>query len=487
MITTGVALALACGVILFFELRWFQNESEHDLTTLADVISDSSQASLDFGDDDSGKLIINYLHANPNIVIGCLYRTNGTIFAKYTRPDASSNTPPPSPPRSGFNPKSLELTKSVYNLEGKWVGIVYLRSDLELQDRYLWRCIIVVGASILLASIAALLLSTKFERVLTKPIFELLGTTKRVSEEKNYAVRATRSGKDELGDLVDGFNEMLKQIQTRDVELGNYRQNLEEQVAAQTRDLAKAYKNLIDNYEQLKKSEGLRDSLTQMIIHDLRSPLTGVMQMVGLLKMSGAAKLDKDEMECIEYCHHTCSDLADMITSMLDISRIEAREMPLVQRQFDLRILVKAAVDPLRPLLGERQFDLESPNEPIAVYCDSDLIRRVISNLVGNAIKFTSERGRIWVSLSMDAELVRVVVQDNGPGIPQEFHEKIFEKFGQVDGQARRYSSGLGLTFCKLAVERHGGQIGLRSGVDKGSTFWFALPIGKPFSSAPES
>jgi signal transduction histidine kinase len=107
---------------------------------------------------------------------------------------------------------------------------------------------------------------------------------------------------------------------------------------------------------------------------------------------------------------------------------------------------------------------------------DPEIIRRVIANLVGNALKFTPEDGEVRIAVEQKEGLARLAVSDTGRGIPPEYHAKIFEKFAQVDKQQRQYSTGLGLTFCKLAVEAHGGQVGVQSQVGQGSTFWFVLP-----------
>ena len=110
--------------------------------------------------------------------------------------------------------------------------------------------------------------------------------------------------------------------------------------------------------------------------------------------------------------------------------------------------------------------------------CDRDLIRRVNLNLLMNAIKFSPANGEVGIDLNNTDEAVKITVKDNGPGIPAEFHKKIFSKFGQAEirQQGQLYSTGLGLTFCKLAVATHGGSIGVESEVGKGSTFWFTLP-----------
>jgi signal transduction histidine kinase len=170
----------------------------------------------------------------------------------------------------------------------------------------------------------------------------------------------------------------------------------------------------------------------------------------------------------------------EMISTLLDISKMEAGQMTLELSAVDMKALVSEAIRMVEPLQGQRRLTLTSPEEMEALSGDTHLIRRVLQNLIGNALKFTDkEEGVVTVRIEIAAEdKVRVSVADNGPGIPLEYREKVFDKFCQVAArkQGQVYSTGLGLTFCKLAVEAHGGRIGLESDVGKGSTFWFELP-----------
>ena len=136
------------------------------------------------------------------------------------------------------------------------------------------------------------------------------------------------------------------------------------------------------------------------------------------------------------------------------------------------------------PLCEHRALACASPGYPVRVIADGSLLRRVVQNLLGNALKFTPDHGHITIGMEPGAGRLRVWIRDDGPGIPVEYREKIFEKFGQVEARVSRqkYSTGLGLTFCKLVVEAHGGAIGVDSEVGEGSTFWFEIPVKGPQS-----
>jgi signal transduction histidine kinase len=159
------------------------------------------------------------------------------------------------------------------------------------------------------------------------------------------------------------------------------------------------------------------------------------------------------------------------------VSKIEAGELRPNLTECDLVEVVRAGATRLDLLRGERSVHVECPAETIPVHLDPDLISRVIQNLVGNAYKFTSQSGSVRVRIERFAQRARVSVVDDGPGIPADQHKRIFEKFGQVASARPRVGTGLGLTFCRLAVQAHAGSIGVESAPGKGSTFWFELPL----------
>ncbi|MCX6899251.1 MAG: hybrid sensor histidine kinase/response regulator [Verrucomicrobia bacterium] len=243
------------------------------------------------------------------------------------------------------------------------------------------------------------------------------------------------------------------------------------------KELERQNQQLKESYDRLRELETLRDNLVHLVVHDLRSPLAMMAGYVDLIKVKIAAKLNASEVGYIDVVGKHTAKLLDMVTTLLDVSRMEAGQMPLNRQACDLAGVAKEVVDSFSVLAGRRQLSIESLSGPLSIHADKDVLQRVIANLVGNAVKFTPDGGRISVTISRKDLMARVAVTDSGPGIPTEYHTKVFEKFGQVDKQARRHSTGLGLTFCKLAVHAHGGEIGVESEVGKGSTFWFALPL----------
>jgi signal transduction histidine kinase len=225
-----------------------------------------------------------------------------------------------------------------------------------------------------------------------------------------------------------------------------------------------------------KRLEELQDNLTSMIIHDLRSPLTTTITSLSLLKMNAARSMDPRHLELVETASYGAATLQTMITSLLDVQRLESGAMPLDIRSHDLREIITSSTGYFKTVLWDRALGYDLPNDPINTLCDRDTIQRVLMNLLSNAVKFTPDTGTIRISLFPADAYVMVCVTDTGPGIPGEYHDHIFEKFGQVASHTHKHSTGLGLTFCKLAIEAHGGAIGVQSTVGEGTSIWFTLP-----------
>lgn len=234
---------------------------------------------------------------------------------------------------------------------------------------------------------------------------------------------------------------------------------------------------LEQSFESLKKTEALRDELAHMLVHDMRSPLSGVMGYAGLLLQREKETLTPRGARYAKQIESLSRMLNEMVSSILDVSRLEAGELPLALAPTDLVSLAQTECERFQGLPGA---SLEVVAEgPVTANCDAALVTRVIGNLVTNALNYSSDGHLVRVRILACQEMARIEVIDQGPGVPDNLKNKIFEKFVQVeDAKGRRpYSSGLGLTFCRLVSERHGGLIGVESELGRGSTFWFTVPL----------
>lgn len=241
---------------------------------------------------------------------------------------------------------------------------------------------------------------------------------------------------------------------------------------------------LRDSLDQLKALNQLKNDLTDMIVHDLRTPLTSIHS--GLHTMELAVELDELGHDLLHMAMSGSQTLLGMINDLLDVSKMESGTMVLEYAPVAPSDVARAAVEQVAALSREyeQQIATDVPDELPVLDADSDKLRRILVNLLGNAIKFTPQGGAIQVRARRAGDLdgVRFEVADSGEGIPAEARSRIFEKFGQVETRkaGRKMSTGLGLTFCKLAVEAHGGEIDVDSELGRGSTFWFTIPRCRP-------
>jgi signal transduction histidine kinase len=288
-------------------------------------------------------------------------------------------------------------------------------------------------------------------------------------------IAARKQAEDEMHRLNASLEE---RVRDRTSELENARQSalsMMQEAEQSRRKAEEALKKLAVSARRLKRLEQTRDSLTYMIVHDLRSPLGAVRMAIELLQ-SPAFNLGRRGTEILDEAYLACTTLIEMVTRLLDVNRLETNQMPLRKTKCDLVKAARNALDLVAPLLGDRRVALDGPTALIA-RCDESVLSRIFGNLLGNALKFTPAGGEIRIAVSGEDAEARIVVSDSGPAIPRKYHRKIFEKYFQIeDGRGSR-GTGLGLTFCKLAVETHGGRIGVADDVGTGCSFWFTLPL----------
>lgn len=233
---------------------------------------------------------------------------------------------------------------------------------------------------------------------------------------------------------------------------------------------------LQESNEALRRLEELRDNLVHMIVHDMRSPLMTISGCFELLhkELAGGAQGPRRHLQM---GLGAAEELTAMCDDLLDVSRLEAGGMPVHREPWDLLTLISDAVGETRVQADSHGIAVHVEGQHVRASVDKSLISRVVVNLLSNAIKHSPGQGIVTAGVRTAGTSVRVEVSDMGSGIPPEYHEKIFEKFCQVQArqEGHKHSTGLGLTFCKLAVQAHGGEIGVASQIGKGSTFWFTL------------
>ena len=251
------------------------------------------------------------------------------------------------------------------------------------------------------------------------------------------------------------------------------RQRLEAETKKYAQNLEKAN-------AQLRKLDQMKDDFVSMVSHELRTPLTTMKEFVAIISDEIPGTLTKDQKEYIGIIKENINRLARLIGNLLDISKIEAGRVVLKRELIDITKLVKDVVSTLKPGISEKHIELKTLFQiPFpSVYVDPDMIVQVFTNLIGNAIKFTPEKGRITITIIDQDKELECSVADTGIGIGPENIDKLFGKFqqfGRVAGAGAK-GTGLGLAISKGLVQGHSGKIWVESKLDKGSKFIFTLP-----------
>ncbi len=237
-------------------------------------------------------------------------------------------------------------------------------------------------------------------------------------------------------------------------------------------------KQLEDQYESLKELESMRDSLVHMIVHDMRSPLSVIKMALTMLEMNGDSPLDEEGRKDLAAALQCSDKLVAMVNNLLDVSRMEAGMITLNVEPLQLDEVIAEVARKIEPLLQGRELVIETDPLLPTSYGDRNMLERVLDNLVSNAVKFTEASDRVSIGATYADGDITVSVSDEGLGIPEGEFEHIFDKFRQAgNNTSNKPSSGLGLAFCKLAIEAHGGVIWVESEVGKGSRFLFRIPV----------
>jgi len=236
---------------------------------------------------------------------------------------------------------------------------------------------------------------------------------------------------------------------------------------------------ILRDITERKELDNLREDLTAMIYHDLRSPLANIVSSLDVL-FNMVPENDKETVHSIlKIAENSTDRIQRLVSSLLDVNRLESGQPVVDQKVVDTMALIQKAVLDVEPVArGRRQtISAELPPELPPIWVDEDMARRVLINLMENAVKFTPTNGHVEAGANQENHWVHLWVKDNGPGIPAAEQERIFDKFTRLRGSNRASGLGIGLAFCRLAVLGHGGKIWVESEPGKGSVFHFTFPV----------
>jgi len=458
MATTATALLLAGLGFVAFDSYFFRLTMERDLSSLAQMIADNTTAALAFNDPRAATETLAALRARPHLAAACIYLPDETLFAAYLRPDG--HTECPAADRNGEIQRSsgvLTVTRAIV-LSGRRLGTLVLHYDLgEIAERMRN-----YGASVLVvllvSSLIAFLLSSKLRGVIATPVAHLVRATTSVSETGDYSTRAEKLSGDELGVLVDRFNEMLAGIEWRETNLRT------------------ALRDQKEREEELRRANDDLQQFAYSASHDLQEPIRNVAIYSEIVAERYGDLMDAEGRQFLGFLTEGGRRLSMLISDLLTYTRAGVVESDKARDTADSSAVLQHTLSSLAEAMRESGATVTHDGLPEVTMSEAHL-QQVFQNLISNALKYRrDDPPQIHISAVPDEGAWRFSVRDNGIGIDPQYKEKIFGVFKRLHCDRRYSGTGIGLAICHRVVERYGGRIWVESAPGGGSTFCFTVP-----------
>jgi signal transduction histidine kinase/CheY-like chemotaxis protein len=457
--TVTTVLILAITIYIMFDIDSLKKNKVKDVTILAKIIAQNNQSALLFDDSKTATESLYSLIANKDIEYACILNKNNKIFSE-SNFTFKKIIPPQNEQQISKDPNSIQVFHDII-FQGEKLGSLYIISNLDQVNNQI-KIAITTGVLILFISIfISYILTYIIQKIITNPILELAAISSKISKNKDYSTKINIERDDEIGTLVNSFNNMLGEIDKQNIELTSAKIKAEQSSIAKQQFLAN-------------------------MSHEIRTPLNGI---DGMAKLLEKTSLTKEQQEYNLAIRTSSDNLLVIINDILDFSKIEAGKLTIEKIGFNLKEIINRIINTMSYKTEEKGINLESEidiNISEILIGDPTRINQIIINLLNNAIKFTS-KGCVklkckLVGKSPITNTIKFEVIDTGIGVDPKNISKIFENFSQEDESTTRKfgGTGLGLTISKQLIELFNGELKVKSKKGKGTTFYFTVefPLG---------
>jgi len=473
------SVLLAGVAFLVNDLRSYQQASAGEMATVASILGHNLMSPLEFDDNRVATEVLQSLERRSPIEAAVLLDSKGKVFAIYARPDitAPEHTSFDMTPGPQFVAGHLDMVHPIRS-DSNHVGTLLIRSNLDEMYVRLFQDSLIAVVVLTVSILAGVLLTRRWQRYFTSPILGLVSAMEEVATTDNYALRVPPSGRDELGVLSDGFNRMVEQVGAARRELQQANDLLEERVTQRTAELQVAL-------EAAEASSLAKSQFLANMSHEIRTPMTAILGYADLI--DDEETLSAKGYDKLQVIRRSGQHLLNVINDILDVSKIEAGKMTVERVECEPCRIVADVMSLMRPRAAANGLSLEVVYEgtfPERVHTDPVRLHQILTNLLGNAIKFTKS-GKVELRLAIiqgaaGEPLFRFDVVDTGIGTSPEQISRLFAAFSQADETMTRLygGTGLGLTISRSLARLLGGDITVASVPEKGSTFSVTVATG---------
>lgn len=461
LLTSAVVLFITCSSYFIYGYYSFRNSTVYQMSLVGKIIAANSTAALAFSNTEDATEVLSSISSEPHMIGGVLFGPDGQVFTTY--PDELDSSLYAGWPMEEGVELGSRYARGVYPVvqESRRLGTLFLISDLEAMYEGFRLFGAVAFAVMLLSLLVAYMLSRIMQKGISGPILHLAHTSRQVSEQTDYSLRAEKFDNDELGTLTDAFNKMLDRIEEQNQEITDFSQSLEKKVKERTIELEAAYKEL--------------EAFSYTVSHDLNAPLRHIDSYINMFLEEYVDQISGDGKRILESVRRNSKKMRQLIEDLLNFSQVSRKE--LKKSVFSMDELVRRICRTYERRDDKRQVEFRINNLP-EVYADAATIRQVWENLVSNAYKYSRDRSPAIIGIDVEEqpEYYMFCIKDNGAGFDMNYYHDLFAPFQRLHTMSQFEGTGVGLAIVDRIVSRHGGRVWAESVVDKGSTFFFTLP-----------